>query len=227
VDIFGSASLRARVVNSSAVSLRRAINGLDTIASLTLSLPALSRLREPPSQAIAPSSLWALDHDPFFVVLVSEVPALLDPPPRCACRFRLDGSRGTTLACGLRSTLRSMAGPPTDLNLQAKRVSAARVECLRSWSIRTRSVLQEGGNRLSPPGLPLGPRVCELNHRPPPPPTDSTQSTSLTHCRVDHKVCVGVRNIIRNPCPRANFVTTCPISVLSFAKVCKSRYVFF
>ena len=105
------ASLSARVANSSVVSLRRVINGLDTIASLTLSLPPLSRLREPPS--IAPSSLWALDHDPFFVVLVSEVPALPDPPPRCACRFCLDGSRGTTLAWSKVNT--SSYAPPTDI----------------------------------------------------------------------------------------------------------------
>ena len=106
-----SATLSARVVNSSVVSLRRTINGLDTIASLTLSLPALSRLREPPS--IAPSSLWALDHDPFSVVLVSEVPAPPDLPPRCACRVRFDGSRGTTLAWSKVNT--PSYGPPTDI----------------------------------------------------------------------------------------------------------------
>ena len=90
------AALSARAVNSSAVSLWRIRNGLDTIASLTLSLPALSRLREPLS--IALSSLWALDHDPYYIVIVAEVLALPDPPSRCACRFRLDDSKGTSLA---------------------------------------------------------------------------------------------------------------------------------
>ena len=90
------AALSVRAANSSVVLLRRIRNGLDTIASLTLSLPALSRLREPPS--IVLSSLWALDHDPSNIVLVTEAPALSAPPSRCACRFCLDGSRGTTLA---------------------------------------------------------------------------------------------------------------------------------
>jgi hypothetical protein len=90
------AALSVRAANSSAVLLRRIRNGRDIIASLTVSLPALSRLREPPS--IAPSSLWAQDHDPSNIVLVTEVPAPFAPPSRCALRFRLDCSRGTTLA---------------------------------------------------------------------------------------------------------------------------------
>jgi hypothetical protein len=103
------AALRTRAVQASLVSIRRISNGLDTIAFLSLSLPALSRLREPPS--MPPSLLWALDHDPSNIFLVTDVPVPTAPPPnRCACQFILNGSRGLNLAWSKVST--SIFPPP-------------------------------------------------------------------------------------------------------------------